>query len=650
MLAACGGGGSPASGPLPGPVQTAPTITVSDPSKPVLGDGGGYVFSAKLSEPGDVAWSLAPGSPGGLQNTGGASITYVASGAVKAPTRVTLIARSGATTKEHSFTLYPDPGPARIALVAGAAGSADVVDGKGSSARFARVTDMVADDKGNFWIADDNALRRLAPDGTVTTVKDLRLRSTMAGGYFPQIVALAKRPDGRIRMVTEWLGTYTFYTAGVDGVVQDFELKQGYDLHVKRLLELGGNKAYLVFKQGVYAYGLSSMPIDIGFASDQVASFSNVRDAALDANGNLYVVDDKGLHRMTPDHQVSKVEGLAIPLSVAVNSKGEVLVLQRADAGTSAYSIVRLASQDGNVNLSGSHVKLAAGIDPAVGGSANLLRAGSGGEIVLAAGSRMDIVAGASVTSLAGLENDTTVPVDGPASSARFMRPGPLGADAAGNLYLYDLVYDRSAPAPPVTMELMLRKVAPDGTVTTVSRTVAGTPAGIAVTAEGAVYTAGIPTALQSHLKPQIYRTSPQGVTQALAGSEAVVRQPRVSGLDSAGNVIVSDVNSKGVPVWHLVAADGTLRTVEQDPRPKRTAWDGLEYSVNTHGQVVRINADGSTTVITDGGDVTTPGPLPGRLALTGVNAPLGYGVIPFGPYTLAAVSGNTIVKIVLPR
>ncbi len=62
-----------------------------------------------------------------------------------------------------------------VTTLAGEAGSRSMVDGKGSAARFAFLWDgggVAVDGSGNVFVTDTGRIRRISPDGTVTTLRD----------------------------------------------------------------------------------------------------------------------------------------------------------------------------------------------------------------------------------------------------------------------------------------------------------------------------------------------------------------------------------------------------------------------------------------------------------------------------------------------
>ena len=49
-------------------------------------------------------------------------------------------------------------------------GTAGTIDGDHATAQFYFINDMVADSQGNLYVADDNRVRKITPDGTVSTI------------------------------------------------------------------------------------------------------------------------------------------------------------------------------------------------------------------------------------------------------------------------------------------------------------------------------------------------------------------------------------------------------------------------------------------------------------------------------------------------
>jgi len=61
----------------------------------------------------------------------------------------------------------------KVSTFAGKAGSYDQIDGKRSSARFKYPSGMTIDSADNLYVSEDDAIRKITPDGTVTTLGNL---------------------------------------------------------------------------------------------------------------------------------------------------------------------------------------------------------------------------------------------------------------------------------------------------------------------------------------------------------------------------------------------------------------------------------------------------------------------------------------------
>lgn len=81
-----------------------------------------------------------------------------------------------------------------VTTIAGAAGEKGNVDGAGGAARFDHPTGVSADTDGNIYVIDSNAIRKIAPDGSVSTLAGMVAET----GYADRkgAAALFYRPEG----------------------------------------------------------------------------------------------------------------------------------------------------------------------------------------------------------------------------------------------------------------------------------------------------------------------------------------------------------------------------------------------------------------------------------------------------------------------
>ena len=242
------------------------------------------------------------------------------------------------------------------------------------------------------------------------------------------------------------------------------------------------------------------------------ATFNGPTGVTVDAVGNVYVADSLSnkIRKISPDGIVSTLAGTGIPDStdgpastatfndpsaVAVDAAGNIYV---AD---SANNKIRIISRDG------------------------------------------------TVFTLAG--TGTPDSTDGPANTATFNYPHGVAVDGLGNVYVAD------------TFGNKIRKISPDGTVTTLASTATfNAPYGVAVDAVGNVYVADTTN--------KIRKISPDGTVTTLAGTgdrgstdgpanTATFKSPTGVTVDAVGNVYVADTDNYKI---RKVSPDGNVTTL----------------------------------------------------------------------------------------
>lgn len=223
---------------------------------------------------------------------------------------------------------------------------------------------------------------------------------------------------------------------------------------------------------------------------------------------------------------------------------------------------------------------------------------------------------------------------DGDSSRARFSDPFGVAAAPDGSIYVSD-AGDAQA----------IRRVAPDGTVSTIAGGENGyadgpaamarfsTPSGLAIAADGTIYVADTGNNM-------IRRISPGGEVSTLAGGlaagdrDAIGRQARFNGpigvaIDAAGRVIVADTYNDRI---RAIERDGTVVTLAGSGDPG--ALDGASaeacfdtpagVAVDAHGRVfVADTGNGAVRMISPDGRVSTVGPPPAH----GLLRPVGIAV-----------------------
>jgi sugar lactone lactonase YvrE len=255
------------------------------------------------------------------------------------------------------------------------------------------------------------------------------------------------------------------------------------------------------------------------------ASFSTLQAVAVDTNGTVYVAD-------TDNHMIRKIS----PTGVVTTLAGSTTPGSANGTGTAA----RFKYPDGvAVDLSG-----------------NVYVADWGNHMI------RKIAPDGVVTTLAG----STAPgsTDGNGPSAQFNGPGGLAVDANGNLYVADIGNH------------MIRKIAPDGVVTTL----AGSTTRGAANGRGAAASFNSPNNLRLDADGNIYvadsfnhmirKITPDGLVTTVAGSTtpgfadgtgagARFFEPWGIGVDASGYLYVVESRNS---VIRKITPDGVVTTL----------------------------------------------------------------------------------------
>ena len=416
-------------------------------------------------------------------------------------------------------------------------GTSGTADGSGGAARFNIPSGLAVDAAGFVYVADsnNNIIRKVAPDGTVSTLAGTAGvygaadgTGAAAGFFYP--LAVAVDAAGTV-YVTE-IGNNTVRKITAAGVVTTLAGKAG------------------------------TFGSDDGLGS--AARFRSPEGIAVDATGNVFVAD-RAIRKITPAGAVttfaggSGVEGSAdgtagaarfrSPSGIALDAAGTLFVSDRdnnnvrkitAAADVTTYAGVGLEASAGSADGSTSTARFREPAGLAVTASGDIYVADAGNQTI-----RKITPTGATVT-YAGA-NGQSGSTDGAAGAARFATPFGMAADAQGNLYVA------------VAGSNTIRKITPAGTVSTLagSSTAAGSadgtgtearfyaPEGVAVDAAGNLYVSDT----GNH---KIRKITPAGVVSTLAGTgvsgyadgtgeNARFREPSGIATDAAGNVYVAD-------------------------------------------------------------------------------------------------------------
>jgi streptogramin lyase len=310
-----------------------------------------------------------------------------------------------------------------------------------------------------------------------------------------------------------------------------------------------------------------------GFADGEgsAAQFNRPGGVAVDASGNVYVVDTNNhkIRKITPEGEVTTLAGSTpgfadgtgtaaqfnYPYDLAVDTSGNVYVVDRDNNKirkiTPAGVVTTLAgSIYGYGDGTGSSAKFKSPLGVAVDVLGNVYVADAGNHKI------RKITPAGEVTTVAG---STQGFADGAATVAQFYFPTGVAVDASGNVYVADRNNHK------------IRKITPAGEVTTVAGSTQGfadgtgteaqfnRPYGVAIDASGNMYVADI----NNHKIRKITGAVLSNASPTLLEGFVVYPNPsngvfNIEALNNA-NLTVYDMTGKQVATQKITIGNTTL-------------------------------------------------------------------------------------------
>ncbi|HEX2546246.1 MAG TPA: hypothetical protein VHL79_15305 [Ramlibacter sp.] len=459
-----------------------------------------------------------------------------------------------------------------VTTVAGVPGVEGHVDGTGSTARL-KGRWITTDAAGNVYLAGENVVRRITPQGVVTTVAGMpgaplaMVDGPRATARFVQLTSIAADAEGnllvvdntRIRRVSQAgeVVTLTEPNSGAPEVVYGLVRAPDGSFYVS-----DGSRIFRYSVAGGFTLLAGSQTSGSQDGIGAAAAFSIILDLAVGPAGDVFVLESFGLRKVTPQGVVTTIRNERISSfgnqdGIAVDAAGNVYV--------SRVELITRHSPDGQ----------------ATAWAGSLPRTGS---------------------------------QDGPAATASFTGIIGLAADLQGNVYVSEALLDR------------LRKIGANGEVTTIAQLphrAEPPPGGLPSTGRIAIDTAGTLYAAQPGFRV-VRKVRPDGTVTVLPGMQAPISETGGSpngipganawgvAVDTQGNVFVPDLSRS--MIWKVTPA-GDASVFAGKPGESGTA-DGdratarleriSDITIDAAGNLFVTEIRGTIRKISPAGDVVT--------------------------------------------
>lgn len=462
-----------------------------------------------------------------------------------------------------------------VTTLAGAAGQSGATDGFGSAARFSSLNAVAVDAQGFIYVADRSAVKKITPEGLVTSFAGVPMDGGDADGpgtsaRFQTLSALAADSAGSVYVAD--IAAHTIRKISAAGVVSilagnsgqagstdgqginaKFNRPTGVAVDASGIVYVADQSNFTIRKitPGGLVSTLAGVAGQSGNTDGQgsAALFTGPGGITVTPAGDIYVSEFQGLRKITPSGLVttSPASGFNLPEGIASDAAGNIYVADNlnyairkvspAGAVSTLAGLIGISGYQDGPGLSslfydpwGLAIDASNNVYVADSGNANIRKITPAGVVSTYAGSGIGGIA------------------DGAANQAQFSKPQSVALDPSGNLFVAD------------TANNTIRKVTPSGVVSTFAgspRNPGSTdgmgsaarfygPQSVLTDASGNVYVADTGNAT-------IRKITPTGVVTTLVGqvgvyggtdgpaSVALFGQPNGLAMDKDGNLLVTD-------------------------------------------------------------------------------------------------------------
>ncbi len=506
-----------------------------------------------------------------------------------------------------------------ISTVAG--GAPPATPAAAASVSIGQPRRVATDSAGNVYFSASNSVFKVSAGGTLTLVAG-NSRAGFSGDGGPAVHAQLNTPQGiavdsagdvyiadsvnnRIRIVTPDGLINTFagtgyispggprtFNDGGPAIQALLHLPEGVALDTNGnvyIADTGDNCIRIVTTDGmINTIAGDSYPSFAGDTAPAVdAELHTPSDVAVDSSGNVYIADtaNAAIRKVTTDGLINTVAGdkavgstgdggaatsasLLAPISVVVDSSGNIFILENGDAK------IRKVDKSGNINTiagTGAPGFSGDGGDPlkatmnyptglAIDGSGNLY-------IADALNLRIRKISSGSINTIAGNGVMSYSGNGGPALNAQMNAPEAAAMDSAGNLYVADTGNNvvRKISKGIITNFAGNGTAGSGGDGGTATSAQLRSPQAVAVDGAGNVYIADSGNS-------RVRKVSLDGTISTVAGNgtpgysgdsgaaaSAQLYTPTAVAVDASGNLYIADFNNNRI---RKVSSTGTISTV----------------------------------------------------------------------------------------
>jgi sugar lactone lactonase YvrE len=465
-----------------------------------------------------------------------------------------------------------NPPPAlmgKVALLAGDVGGAGNLDGARSNATFYGIQGLTVDPAGNLMVAEvgNHALRKIASDGTVTTVAGGDMAAAFADGQGsaakflnPQFVAADTNGNWYVSDNGEYIRKVTPQGVVTTLAAIPADLSCGYSCHAGKPLAVDAAGAvYFTASNQLRKLGpggqMTTLVNAISSRGIPTPAFSFVYQPSslvVDAQGTIYIADRNQpvIRKVSPSGEMTILAGSDEPSqavdgqgsdarfyelqAITMDASGNLYVLEgngaiRRITPAGAVSTVRQKTR----NFGGGYVYDYVGFARDAAGSFYLSLPGAGEYASISGHTAILKIDAQGVESVYAGRQGVVGEADGAGSAAKFSDPRSLSVDATGNLFVLDKASNPNSHLWGLDDAYSLRRIAPDGGTTTIVRMAPeDAMIGTAVDGQGNTYVGG---------GRRIRVIAADGTTKLFfEGNQSMPDALKVLAVDGAGSVYVA--------------------------------------------------------------------------------------------------------------